>query len=94
MRWPGPWSDFVPEPRVDRERDLDRFIDAIVAIAITLLVLPLAEVATEVGDDAATKVLYIGTMTLSSALLTLADPAVSAWRRTHGGGKGTAHMGE
>jgi uncharacterized membrane protein len=35
------------------ERDLDRFlafIDAIVAIAITLLVLPLADIADEVGD--------------------------------------------
>jgi uncharacterized membrane protein len=43
----------VPESRVARERDLDRFltfVDAVVAIAITLLVLPLAEVATEVGD--------------------------------------------
>lgn len=43
----------MPESHVDRERDLDRFltfIDAIVAIAITLLVLPLAEAATEVGD--------------------------------------------
>jgi TMEM175 potassium channel family protein len=42
----------VPESRVARERDLDRFltfIDAMVAIAITLLVLPLAEAATEVG---------------------------------------------
>jgi len=36
----------------ERERDLDRlvtFVDAIVAIAITLLVLPLADVAGEVG---------------------------------------------
>jgi uncharacterized membrane protein len=43
----------VPESRVARERDLDRFltfVDAVVAIAITLRVLPLAEVATEVGD--------------------------------------------
>ena len=42
----------MTESRADRERDLDRFltfIDAIVAIAITLLVLPLAEAATEVG---------------------------------------------
>jgi uncharacterized membrane protein len=141
----------VPEARADRERDLDRFltfIDAIVAIAITLLVLPLAEVATEVSggsvsdllrenddlllafflsflviaqlwmsqhhivsglvvqnalvtrlllawtltivllpfptalvaevsDDPATKVLYIGTMALSSALLTLLARAVA-----------------
>lgn len=37
----------------ERERDLDRlltFVDAVVAIAITLLVLPLAEDATRVGD--------------------------------------------
>lgn len=36
----------------ERERDLDRlltFVDAVVAIAITLLVLPLADVAGEVG---------------------------------------------
>ena len=39
--------------RTERERDLDRvltFVDAIVAIAITLLVLPLVEFAPEVGD--------------------------------------------
>ena len=37
----------------DRERDLDRyltFVDAVVAIAITLLVLPLAEAAAEIDD--------------------------------------------
>ena len=37
----------------ERERGLDRvltFVDAVVAIAITLLVLPLAELAPEVGD--------------------------------------------
>lgn len=37
----------------DRERDVDRlltFVDAVVAIAITLLVLPLAEVGREVQD--------------------------------------------
>jgi TMEM175 potassium channel family protein len=37
----------------DRERDVDRlltFVDAMVAIAITLLVLPLAEVGREVQD--------------------------------------------
>ena len=37
----------------ERERDLERFltfVDAIVAIAITLLVLPLVEVGAEVGD--------------------------------------------
>ncbi len=38
---------------VDRERDLERlltFVDAVVAIAITLLVLPLAEVGSEVHN--------------------------------------------
>ena len=38
----------------ERERNFDRlltFVDAIVAIAITLLVLPLVELAPEVGDD-------------------------------------------
>lgn len=41
------------ESEQDRERDLDRFltfVDAVVAIAITLLVLPLADMANEVGD--------------------------------------------
>ncbi|MBV9921082.1 MAG: DUF1211 domain-containing protein [Pseudonocardia sp.] len=38
----------------ERHRDLDRlltFIDAVVAIAITLLVLPLAEAGSEIGDQ-------------------------------------------
>lgn len=41
-------------PGPERSRDLERFItfiDAIVAIAITLLVLPLAELVNEIGDD-------------------------------------------
>jgi uncharacterized membrane protein len=36
-----------------RERDFERFltfVDAVVAIAVTLLVLPLAEVGAQVGD--------------------------------------------
>jgi uncharacterized membrane protein len=40
--------------KAERERDLDRlltFVDAIVAIAITLLVLPLVELAPKLGDD-------------------------------------------
>ena len=38
----------------ERHRDLDRlltFVDAVVAIAITLLVLPLAEAGTEIGEQ-------------------------------------------
>lgn len=43
----------MAEGRAGRSRDLERlitFVDAVVAIAITLLVLPLVDVATEVGD--------------------------------------------
>jgi uncharacterized membrane protein len=44
----------------ERHRDLDRlltFVDAVVAIAITLLVLPLAEIGQEVGDVGAAELL-------------------------------------
>ena len=44
----------------ERHRDLDRlltFVDAVVAIAITLLVLPLAEVGQEIGDGGAAELL-------------------------------------
>jgi uncharacterized membrane protein len=44
----------------ERHRDLDRlltFVDAVVAIAITLLVLPLAEAGAEVGEGDAAQVL-------------------------------------
>ena len=43
----------MAERAADRDRDLDRlltFVDAIVAIAITLLVLPLVELAPEIRD--------------------------------------------
>jgi uncharacterized membrane protein len=45
----------------ERHRDLDRlltFVDAVVAIAITLLVLPLAEVGQELGDGGAAELLH------------------------------------
>jgi uncharacterized membrane protein len=43
----------VTDNELERERDLDRFltfIDAIVAIAITLLVLPLVELTSDIGE--------------------------------------------
>ncbi len=43
----------MSETQRDRERDLDRFltfVDAVVAIAITLLILPLAEAAADMGE--------------------------------------------
>ena len=44
----------------ERHRDLERlltFVDAVVAIAITLLVLPLAEIGQEIGDGSAAELL-------------------------------------
>jgi len=49
----GPYPSRVSEATQERERDLDRlltFVDAIVAIAITLLVLPLVDVAGRLPD--------------------------------------------
>ena len=48
------------QPDQERDRGLDRFltfVDAVVAIAITLLVLPLADLAPEVGDGSVTDLL-------------------------------------
>lgn len=45
----------------ERHRDVDRlltFVDAVVAIAITLLVLPLAEAGSEVGEGGAAELLH------------------------------------
>jgi len=50
----------VTQTQLERERGLDRFltfVDAVVAIAITLLVLPLAEIAGEVGEGSVTDLL-------------------------------------
>jgi uncharacterized membrane protein len=50
----------VSETDLERDRDLDRFltfVDAVVAIAITLLVLPLAELAPELGQRSVTELL-------------------------------------
>jgi uncharacterized membrane protein len=51
----------MTDVRADRERDFDRFltfVDAIVAIAITLLVLPLVDVAGQVDDGSVTHLLH------------------------------------
>jgi uncharacterized membrane protein len=50
----------VSETQLERDRGLDRFltfVDAVVAIAITLLVLPLAELAGEIGEESVADVL-------------------------------------
>jgi uncharacterized membrane protein len=50
----------MSDARADRERDFDRFltfVDAIVAIAITLLVLPLVDVAGQVDGESVTHLL-------------------------------------
>jgi hypothetical protein len=72
--------------RVGTERGLDRFVtflDAVVAIAITLLVLPLTELlrGSKPGDSLGSvlALLYIGTITVSSGCLT--GIAVPVWRR-------------
>ena len=53
---PGVSAEHPRDPTADsgQERDLERFvtlIDAVVAIAITLLVLPLAEMTVDLGAD-------------------------------------------
>src|SRR4051812_13366377 len=58
-----------------RRRDFERlltFVDAIVAIAITLLVLPLAELTADVGDQPVTHVLRAHQGQLWSFLLSFA----------------------
>lgn len=59
----------------ERERDLDRlltFVDAVVAIAITLLVLPLAEVGDQVGDRSVAELLREHTSDIFGFLLSFA----------------------
>jgi uncharacterized membrane protein len=61
----------VPE-NVERTRDFERFvtfIDAVVAIAITLLVLPLVDVAGELGDGSVTRLLADHTEQIGGFLL-------------------------
>ncbi|SDD53369.1 TMEM175 family protein [Auraticoccus monumenti] len=72
----GPVAPAVPgghEPApVDRDRDLDRFltfIDAIVAIAVTLLILPLAEIADEFPERSLTELLAAHTGEVFNFLL-------------------------
>ena len=50
----------MSQTELERDRDLDRFltfVDAVVAIAITLLVLPLVELAPALGDGSVTELL-------------------------------------
>jgi uncharacterized membrane protein len=59
----------------ERQRDLDRlltFVDAVVAIAITLLVLPLAEAGGEVGEGDAAQVISMHTDDLLGFALSFA----------------------
>lgn len=56
----------------ERERDLERlltFIDAVVAIAITLLVLPLAEVGSELQDGSVAELLHEHAIDIAGFLL-------------------------
>lgn len=70
---------------VGRSRDFERFItfiDAIVAIAITLLVLPLVEVAGELGDGSVTELLRAHQAEIGGFLLSFLVIA-NAWFSQH-----------
>jgi len=65
----------VTETTQERHRELDRlltFVDAIVAIAITLLVLPLADLTTGIGEQQVTDLLRTHQAELGSFLLSFA----------------------
>jgi uncharacterized membrane protein len=89
IEWPRRLPDVVVTPilpgMVERERDLDRlltFVDAIVAIAITLLVLPLVDVAGELDGASVTDVLAEHSAELFGFLLSFAVIA-QLWTSHH-----------
>ena len=70
---------------VGRSRDFERFItfiDAIVAIAITLLVLPLVDVAAELGDGSVAELLRSHLTEIGGLLLSFVVSA-NAWSSQH-----------
>jgi uncharacterized membrane protein len=74
------------EEAVQRDRDLERlltFVDAIVAIAITLLVLPLVDIAGQVTpDDSVSSVLHHSSAQIGAFLLSFAVIA-NLWLAQH-----------
>jgi uncharacterized membrane protein len=75
----------VSSEEVGRSRDFERFItfiDAIVAIAITLLVLPLVDVAAELGDGSVAELLRSHLTEIGGFLLSFVVIA-NAWSSQH-----------